>query len=313
MFHSAWRNYTNYGSDIGGYRSGNRTKDLFIRWAQLGAFCPLMENGGNGEHRPWMFDNTNQTLNIYRTFVDIHYELRSYFLNAGSTSMEEHIPVMYPQNEKTLLNPRNWAYLLWTDILVNPIVEDSTSVKIEFPSGNNWVDWWDSTVIYNGGTTEHLEYPLELFPAFIRQGAMLALDVTKDLNLGHGNFFSSDYLTVFIPWATNNGRQTVRRYQLASQELEYKYNSEEKAFTFTATAHERSLLIVLHNIIEIPKMIYDKILEIDLLQLSNKDEFDNSKFGTWFYEEENNYLWIKPHSSQDGTLLDIQNLNVRSY
>ena len=75
MFHSAWRNYTNYGSDIGGYRSGNRTKDLFIRWAQLGAFCPLMENGGNGEHRPWMFDNTNQTLNIYRTFVDIHYEL----------------------------------------------------------------------------------------------------------------------------------------------------------------------------------------------------------------------------------------------
>ena len=61
--------YANFGSDIGGYRSGSgkfgRTKELLIRWAQLGAFSPLMENGGNGEHRPWMFDNNNETMNIY--------------------------------------------------------------------------------------------------------------------------------------------------------------------------------------------------------------------------------------------------------
>ena len=74
------------GSDIGGYRSSSdygtlgRTKELFIRWAQLGAFSPLMENGGNGEHRPWMFDNTNQTLDIYRQFVKFHYELVFVFL-----------------------------------------------------------------------------------------------------------------------------------------------------------------------------------------------------------------------------------------
>jgi alpha-glucosidase (family GH31 glycosyl hydrolase) len=66
----------------GGYRSSSvpngRTKQLFIRWAQLGAFCPLMENGGNGEHRPWMFDSNNQTLDIYRNFVNIHMELVLY-------------------------------------------------------------------------------------------------------------------------------------------------------------------------------------------------------------------------------------------
>ena len=64
--------YANFGSDIGGYRSGNgdnvlgRSKELFIRWAQLGAFSPLMENGGNKEHRPWKFDPNNETLNIYQ-------------------------------------------------------------------------------------------------------------------------------------------------------------------------------------------------------------------------------------------------------
>ena len=60
--------YPNFGSDIGGYRSGSsllgRTKELLIRWSQLGSFSPLMENGGNKEHRPWMFDKA--TLKIYR-------------------------------------------------------------------------------------------------------------------------------------------------------------------------------------------------------------------------------------------------------
>ena len=60
--------YANFGSDIGGYRSGNgtlgRSKQLLIRWAQLGAFSPLMENGGNKEHRPWAFDE--ETLEIYK-------------------------------------------------------------------------------------------------------------------------------------------------------------------------------------------------------------------------------------------------------
>jgi alpha-glucosidase (family GH31 glycosyl hydrolase) len=61
MYHSSRLGYVAFGSDIGGYGSDDdapynlkRTKVLFIRWAQLGALCPVMENGGNGEHRPWI-------------------------------------------------------------------------------------------------------------------------------------------------------------------------------------------------------------------------------------------------------------------
>jgi len=43
-----------------------------------------------------MFDNTNETLDIYRTFVNIHYELGPYFLNAGTTAYETGVSVMYP-------------------------------------------------------------------------------------------------------------------------------------------------------------------------------------------------------------------------
>jgi len=77
MLHSGQRGYVGFGSDIGGYRccanGVAREKEPFIRWAQLGAFNSLMENGGGGEHRPWLFDR--ETTDIYRKFVDIHYEL----------------------------------------------------------------------------------------------------------------------------------------------------------------------------------------------------------------------------------------------
>jgi alpha-glucosidase (family GH31 glycosyl hydrolase) len=32
IFYSAWYNYTNFGSDIGGYRGGQRTAELLLRW-----------------------------------------------------------------------------------------------------------------------------------------------------------------------------------------------------------------------------------------------------------------------------------------
>lgn len=47
ILRSAFANYVNFGSDIGGYRHGSgtlgRTKNLFIRWFQMGAMVPLME------------------------------------------------------------------------------------------------------------------------------------------------------------------------------------------------------------------------------------------------------------------------------
>ena len=44
IFHSAWSKYTNFGSDIGGYIYENqeRPKEVFIRWAEMGALVPVI-------------------------------------------------------------------------------------------------------------------------------------------------------------------------------------------------------------------------------------------------------------------------------
>jgi len=57
VIHSATKNYLNFGFDIGGYKeSGPTAKFLLLRWMQTGALLPFMENGGNGKHQPWLYD-----------------------------------------------------------------------------------------------------------------------------------------------------------------------------------------------------------------------------------------------------------------
>jgi alpha-glucosidase (family GH31 glycosyl hydrolase) len=103
ILYSAWNNYTNFGSDIGGYRSGpgpfGRTQQLFMRWYQLSAFMPLMENGGNGEHRPWAYDppGTTVTVDNYRMFTDAHYELVPYLLTTGTQAFEAGVSAITPR------------------------------------------------------------------------------------------------------------------------------------------------------------------------------------------------------------------------
>ena len=102
IIHSAWNGYLNFGSDIGGYRTDKsplgRTKEVFTRWFQLGAFVPLMENGGSGEHRPWIFGN--DTLDTYRTFANLHTDLAPFFLNIGTDCYSKNISVIRPLAER---------------------------------------------------------------------------------------------------------------------------------------------------------------------------------------------------------------------
>lgn len=104
IIYSAWYNYVNFGSDIGGYRSDGpaplgRTQELFTRWFEAMAFMPLMENGGDNEHRPWKFDSngTTNTTDTYRLFVNAHYELVPYLYTTGTQAFEGNTSAISPR------------------------------------------------------------------------------------------------------------------------------------------------------------------------------------------------------------------------
>lgn len=158
MRYSSELGYLAFGSDIGGYREddtqpNDRTKEVFLRWAQLGALCPVMENGGGGEHRPWTFDE--ETTSIYRSFVLLHHALLPYLDTEGAKAFAEGRSLM------TFTSDVTYTYLLGPDVFVAPFLEEGTQIEVRFPEEGEWRWLFDSEQTFEAGATATLEVPYD--------------------------------------------------------------------------------------------------------------------------------------------------------
>lgn len=168
MFHSSDMGYLSFGSDIGGYRENDqfpgigRSKELFIRWAQLGTFCGLMENGGGGEHRPWMFDEETEV--IYHDLVQKRYNMINYLMIHSESAYAN------GQSLMQFFNKTDYSYMLGPDIFVAPFLTEGTDMTVNFPSDGNWTYLYDYDQTYQGGTSATLSIPYTEYPVFFRSG-----------------------------------------------------------------------------------------------------------------------------------------------
>ena len=182
MYYSSQMGYLAFGSDIGGYREDDnypetkRSKELFIRWAQLGAFSPVMENGGGGEHRPWKFDQ--ETLEIYRTFAKLHHALVPFLNRKGVAFYREGKSLM------KFLSKEDYRYILAEDIFVAPMIEEGTHRSITFPEepeDARWIYLFDTTRKYDAGSIIDMEVPIGEFPVFVKEGSEILDELIKVL------------------------------------------------------------------------------------------------------------------------------------
>ncbi len=208
--YSAWVGYANFGCDIGGYRDRGQDREFFIRSAQLGAFSSLMENGGGGEHRPWMFDD--EVVNIYRKFAVQHHRLASYLHTMGANAVDTKTSTMHPVDQETINynmtdrhivfpQPKTFSYRLGDDVLVHPVMfnakeskevynfpdvnvdKNEAVVHMVFPEEANgkqtvWLDWWapnDMRRSYKSGDKSLRVVAYDSYPVYVREGAFLPL------------------------------------------------------------------------------------------------------------------------------------------
>ena len=294
IFISANMGYGAVGFDIGGYSNDSLAADktLFLRWTQLGALVPIMENGGTSDscHKPWLFNDT--TVAIYRDFANLHHELVPYLYSYDiaahltATSILRPFGTISPDANSWI---GDWKYLLGDNLFVAAIYQDDVSRTITFPEGS-WIYYWDEDDIHEGGTTAALDYSIDKYPLFIRSGAIIPMNVDDSIT-GHGSDSSKNYLTLLI---YPDGSSSYRYYTDESTSTEIKCDEGSSGFTISFSENTDSIIIRLKNKIEPGNVRLNG--NINLAKKNSFSDFEGSSSG-WFHgkmsDDKNVYTWIK--------------------
>lgn len=138
-------------SDIGGYTSlfGNiRTKELFIRWAEMAAFTPVMRtHEGNRPDENFQYYNDEETMDILGFLTRVYKHISPYIKDQVEIASNEGIPVQRPlvlhYQDDEVAQVVDTQYLLGRDLLVAPIYEDKASSRKVYLTDDEWVYLWN--------------------------------------------------------------------------------------------------------------------------------------------------------------------------
>jgi alpha-glucosidase (family GH31 glycosyl hydrolase) len=168
---SAKLGYNIIGSDIAGFSGGTIPPRLYMRWTQFSTFCGLFMNGGHGERRLWK--RTEEELEVIRKFSWLHTELVPYMYHYVVTAHNG------GSRLQTILNKGDYHYMFGDDFLVAPIYVDLKTRKVSLPKGA-WRYFFHDTKLVEGEQTFEREYPMDEFPVYIKEGAIIPMNIERD-------------------------------------------------------------------------------------------------------------------------------------
>lgn len=164
------------GTDIGGF-GADTTPELLARWVQVGCFSPLFRNhcaNGSINQEPWLFGE--ETLAIYRKYVNLRYTLLPYFYDLCRECEQSGMPVIRPlvlhyENDINVRN-LNDEFLVGQNLLVAPVVEQGAKKRMVYLPEGVWYDYWTHAE-YRGAQHYLVDAPLDVCPVFVKAGTIL--------------------------------------------------------------------------------------------------------------------------------------------
>lgn len=145
-------------SDIGGYTSlfGNcRTKELFLRWAEMAAFTPVMRtHEGNRPDSNFQYYDDEDCMRRFGRLTQIYAALKPYLSALVRENAQEGLPVQRPLLLHYEEDPRTASeqteYLLGRDVLVAPVYLSGQDSRSLYLPQDDWIHLW-SGERYAGG------------------------------------------------------------------------------------------------------------------------------------------------------------------
>jgi alpha-D-xyloside xylohydrolase len=174
-----------WGPDIAGFFHGKPAmdkpgeKELWIRWLQLGALMPTMRDMyGAMDGDPVNLWTDEETLDVFRTYAELHTALVPYLYRYAEIAHEEGLPIVrplflnYPDEAPTYTLEDQ--YMLGDDLLVAPVLEPDQSERSVYLPAGRWRYYWTDEV-HTGGNRVTVPAPLRQIPLFVREGVDLGL------------------------------------------------------------------------------------------------------------------------------------------
>ena len=175
-------------SDIGGYTSMYekvRTKELFLRWAEMNVFTPVMRtHEGNRPDANFQFYDDEDCMERLARLVDIHTRLAPLLRELVAENAAKGVPVQRPlflhNEEDETCYSIQFEYLLGPDVLVAPVWQEGKEEwEVYLPEGN-WVHMWTGREYGKGGCT--VPAPLGEPPVFCKRESKWA-PLLKELGM----------------------------------------------------------------------------------------------------------------------------------
>jgi alpha-D-xyloside xylohydrolase len=197
-----------WNSDIGGFFLWNfkrklddpNYRELYARWMQFGAFCPMMRSHGTdapreiyqfGKRGDRVFDAIEKAINLRYGLLPYIYST-SWEVTANQSTMMRALVMDFAEDKQAL--DINDEYMFGKSLLVCPVttpmyatmsvrdndttnVEDFSKVKSEevyLPAGTDWYDFWTGEK-HSGGQTLNRETPIDLMPLYAKAGSILPI------------------------------------------------------------------------------------------------------------------------------------------
>jgi alpha-D-xyloside xylohydrolase len=183
-------------SDIGGYQyhwtapdwSKPEFRELFTRWFQFGAFCPIFRIHGKGERALYSKNWDADTKATLLKFDKLRYRLMPYIYSLAGRVTTENYTIMRALTFDFRNDPNVYSipdqYMFGPAFLVNPVTEQLyTSVntvpgektrKVYLPAPAKWYNFWTGEVL-NGGQTIDAAAPMDILPLYIKAGSIIPM------------------------------------------------------------------------------------------------------------------------------------------